>query len=105
MDFPDAEREARRLMHHKEIGDAYRAAFSGPIGELVLADLLGECMLLTENDAPSHADTRAVASGKRMIGLLIMERMRWSESALAQLAMRRDDLATRTLVPHGQREE
>jgi hypothetical protein len=70
------------------IGALYREVFSGPGGEQVLNDLLREAGVLSVSAVAGDPGMTHFNDGKRAIGLHIIERMRWTEPMMLELAKR-----------------
>lgn len=71
---------------------AYDGVFRDhPAGRIVLADLLGAGGLLTVGHIAGDAQSAVYADGRRSLALHVLERLRWSEAELIQLAMRQGD--------------
>jgi hypothetical protein len=70
------------------IGALYREVFGTAAGEKVLADLLKETGLLQVSSVAGDPHMTHFNDGKRAIGLHVVERMRWTEGALIELAKR-----------------
>ena len=68
---------------------AYRDLEKTPAGRLLLADLLGACGVLEVTHTPGDPHETAFREGRRSIGLHVLERLRWSEGELVELARRR----------------
>lgn len=93
LDQAKASSERRR-----RLAEAYKAMWANPEGRMVLSDILNECGLLEEAEDPCEADTRSVRAGKRIIGVFIFGRMRWSDLQLAELARAQDNERLESLV-------
>jgi hypothetical protein len=66
---------------------AYRELFENhPAGRMVLTDLLREGGVLSISFQPGDPHATAFNDGKRAMALHVMERLRWSEGQLLQLA-------------------
>lgn len=79
------------LPRQRRLGRAYRELFDGPTGELVLNDLLREAGMLDDGFVPGEPDTSAFNAGKRSVALHILEKLRWTETALLALSQARTD--------------
>lgn len=70
---------------------AYQAVFDTPEGKTVIFDLLRAAGVLETSADP--ADSRFY-DGRRSVGLHILDRLRWRESEMVQLA----EMATKTTL-------
>ncbi len=86
------------LERKRRLAEAYKAMWAHPEGRVVLSDILNACGLLEEAEEPCEPDTRSVRSGKRLIGVFIFERMRWSDVMLMELAREQDNQRIDSLV-------
>lgn len=89
MALPDLLRKRAR------IGALYRQVFEAPGGAEVLADLLREAGLLEVSSVAGDPSMTHFRDGKRAVGLHVINRMRWTEAQLLELARRQTDAGLR----------
>ena len=65
---------------------AYREVFAGSAGHLVLTDLLRSAGVLEVATVRGDPAMTHFNDGRRSLGLLLIERLRWSEGELLKLA-------------------
>jgi len=68
--------------------DAYVAAFSGPAGEAVLADLLKFCNAGGTSFVPGAPDATAFEEGKRRVALRIAGYLNMTDEKILEIANR-----------------
>jgi hypothetical protein len=86
MSSREAEASLRRVAR---LTRAWRALEESPGGKMVLGDLLGACGVLEVSHTPGDSHDTAYRDGRRSIGLHVLERLRWTETELVELARRR----------------
>lgn len=80
------------------LADAYHEVYASPAGQLVIHDILKDAGLLVVAADPT--DSRFY-DGKRAVALHVVNRLRWSEAMLVELAKRttEETLADTSDVP------
>jgi hypothetical protein len=68
------------------ITGAYHSVYNSPDGQLVIHDILREAGVLSAAHVAGDPGSSQVNEGKRLIGLMILQRLRFSEGALVKLA-------------------
>jgi hypothetical protein len=69
-----------------KICGAYNATYESPDGRAMILDMLREAGVLSVAQVAGDPGTSAFNEGKRALGLHILQRLRWSESEIVELA-------------------
>jgi hypothetical protein len=73
------------MARHSKIAAAYRDVFSGPNGQVVLADIMAQCGVYAPIP-PGDAMAMAYAEGMRNVALMIASHMAYKPSEFVQRA-------------------
>jgi hypothetical protein len=90
----DLEKKRAMLLH------AYAQTFvHSPAGEIVLLDLLREGGILSVSYQAEDPHQTSFNEGRRSMALTILERLRWTEGDLMQLALARNEPIYQPITP------
>lgn len=91
MSFMEPIDNARRVIaayrKRRAIATAYIGVFGSPEGKMVLHDILRAGGILEPAHQPGDPYQTAFNDGRRSLALHIIERLRWSEGELEELAL------------------
>jgi hypothetical protein len=97
----DGDDEEKQRKYREALLRAYHQIFEEhPAGRMVLLDLLREGGVLAINFVAGDAHHTAWNDGRRSLALTVLERLRWSEGQMLQLAqMNQDEAAWNPIAP------